>query len=253
MAFLGIPWPLVLETQAIHQIAGLFCFAGALRLTSRVLAPPAGQARNMSPEAISVSSLSSLFPDRPIRPLPKRRLRERLSPEVAESIEYPPASHTTTPLFYYPYTTKEDAGEGTHGDRGSGPAPRSAYVTRAPAEILSRARTLPKTDQAKYANSGPPPSASSSIDGYDAIENTNNKKKRKIPSAGESVLHGSLNDLTGVSVSATVDSTSYDIHGDASATPLHHGTSLGAGSQGISGPGEVDLAESGMVAVLSGP
>ncbi|PHH51455.1 hypothetical protein CFIMG_000161RA, partial [Ceratocystis fimbriata CBS 114723] len=40
---------------------------------------------------------------RPIHPLPKRRLRERLSDEVAESIEYPPSSPATpTPIFHYP-------------------------------------------------------------------------------------------------------------------------------------------------------
>lgn len=200
----------------------------------------------MSPEA---STVSSQFPERPIRPLPKRRLRERLSPEVAESIEYPTASQTAAPLFYYPYPTKEDSGnnDASHGDRKNGlvtgahedASMRSASVNRSPAETLTRTvRTLPKTEQGKYANSQPPPSAASSVDGYDAFENTNNKKKRKIPSAGDSSLNGSLSEAAALSASATVNSTPYDIHGDSCSSPSSYGTgNLTSGSQGISGPG----------------
>lgn len=46
---------------------------------------------------------SSVYPDRPIRPLPKRRLRSRLSPEVAESILYPLEGSPTKVLFHDPY------------------------------------------------------------------------------------------------------------------------------------------------------
>ena len=46
---------------------------------------------------------SPLYPDRPIRPLPKRRLRSLLSPEVADAILYSPAPEPTS-LFYYPYS-----------------------------------------------------------------------------------------------------------------------------------------------------
>ena len=42
---------------------------------------------------------SSVYPDRPIRPLPKRPLRSRLSQEAADSILYPPAPPATQ-LFY---------------------------------------------------------------------------------------------------------------------------------------------------------
>jgi hypothetical protein len=67
----------------------------------------------MSPETVS-----STYPreGRPIAPLPKRRLRERLSPDVAESIKYPPAPATTAPLFYYPYSIngEEDARGGLY-------------------------------------------------------------------------------------------------------------------------------------------
>ena len=43
-----------------------------------------------------------MYPDRPIRPLPKKPLKSRLSPEVAGSIHYPPAPPTSRPLFYLP-------------------------------------------------------------------------------------------------------------------------------------------------------
>ncbi|KAI9793571.1 MAG: hypothetical protein M1816_008004 [Peltula sp. TS41687] len=53
---------------------------------------------------------SPLYPDRPIRPLPKHRLRSRLSPDVADSILYPPAPAPApapapserSPLFHFP-------------------------------------------------------------------------------------------------------------------------------------------------------
>src|SRR5579862_2411484 len=52
----------------------------------------------------SADTTSSVYPNRPIRPLPKRRLRSRLAPDIAETILYPPAPSTTTPLFYFPYS-----------------------------------------------------------------------------------------------------------------------------------------------------
>uniref|UniRef100_A0A8H7TU31 Uncharacterized protein n=1 Tax=Bionectria ochroleuca TaxID=29856 RepID=A0A8H7TU31_BIOOC len=57
---------------------------------------------------MSSDTMPNLFPDRPIRPLPKRRLRERLSPQVAESIKYPPSMLNSVPLFQYPCSSKEE-------------------------------------------------------------------------------------------------------------------------------------------------
>ncbi|KAF9879438.1 hypothetical protein CkaCkLH20_02981 [Colletotrichum karsti] len=214
----------------------------------------------MSPE-----SVSSLFPQRPIRPLPKRRLRERLSPEVADSIEYPPANHNSSPLFYYPNIVRDETPSrsgGLHGTRRGGGgyenSPRgnagngesdeeelalssSKVVRRSHPEILNRATGLPsKSDQSKHPNPQPPPSTTSSADGYESFENTNNKKKRKIPTAGDSALSGahSLADMSSMGVSAA---TSPSIeHGDlaGSASPSYYGGgSFVANNQGISGPG----------------
>ncbi|KAF3061879.1 hypothetical protein GL218_02868 [Daldinia childiae] len=219
----------------------------------------------MSPES------SSLFPDRPIRPLPKRRLRERLSPDVADSIQYPPAPQTSAPLFVYPYNAKEDLvslgaeppgvahrenaaelgqetglrrnGLGNENDGNSliGQA-RRAFVSRPLHDSSGHATRAPlRQGQSRQPNPQPPPSTASSADGYDSFENSNNKKKRKIPTAGETILNGThvLNDLGALGVSspvATGDEGSLDISGSAS-TAYYQSGGLAAGGQGISGPG----------------
>ena len=48
-------------------------------------------------------TISAIYPDRPIHPLPKRRLRSRLSVETAESISCPPAPTPKKPLFGIPF------------------------------------------------------------------------------------------------------------------------------------------------------
>ncbi|XXH02719.1 hypothetical protein Hte_009104 [Hypoxylon texense] len=220
----------------------------------------------MSPE-----SSSPLFPDRPIRPLPKRRLRERLSPDVADSIQYPPAPQTATPLFGYPYSSKEDLA-------GLGPDPPNVAHRENPAELgqeaslrrnglgaeqdehaqLGQARRafVPRPlhdppghairvplrqSQGRQANPQPPPSTTSSVDGYESFENSNNKKKRKIPTAGETILNGThvLNDLGalgGSSGTAAGDDGSLEASGATSATYYQPGGPTTNG-QGISGPG----------------
>ncbi|KEY68728.1 hypothetical protein S7711_00600 [Stachybotrys chartarum IBT 7711] len=219
---------------------------------------------------MSPDTVSSLFPDRPIRPLPKRRLRERLSPEVADSITYPPSTHETTPLFYYPpYTLKEEAHSAAlgstspdeHGRRyesgrelpplRSGLRPgereaeetnlRSTLVTRSPPEILTRdPGHYSRADQSRHSE--PPPSATSSVDGYDSFENTNNKKKRKVPTAGDSALGGAhtLNsEMRALTMSSGTDSTLVEQNGDhAHSVPGNAGNGpFMANTTGISGPG----------------
>lgn len=181
---------------------------------------------------MSPDTLSSLFPDRPIRPMPKRRLKEKLSPEVAGSIKYPPSTLNSVPLFQYPpYTVKEDGSpprQGStspsnrnHRDQPSrsyesqnsarrndtlGPTddhadtdPRCVFMTRPTPDIINRAGRPVKGD-ARQSNPQPPVSSASSVDGYDSFENTSNKKKRKIPLAGDSALsnvHGLAADVNG--------------------------------------------------------
>lgn len=234
-------------------------------LTWRTRTERAGHSRTMSPDTVS-----SLFPDRPIRPLPKRRLRERLSPEIAGSIKYPPSTHQNpVPLFHYPpYTVRDDGspprfglGDGSrrvdltrnYTPRRGGEAvvsgeeadtnSRSSLVARSSPEILSRASLQQaKSDQPQPLFAPAPPSVTSSVDGYDSFENTSNKKKRKIPSAADSALntaHGLVTDIgsnpnsgSGVSVHDMPDSRFYNNVPSYSAP-----VTLGSGSQGMSGSG----------------
>ncbi|KAI0161998.1 hypothetical protein GGR57DRAFT_308559 [Xylariaceae sp. FL1272] len=215
-----------------------------------------GTPENMSPE-----STSSLFPDRPIRPLPKRRLRERLSPEVADSIKFPPAPQTYTPLFVYPYNTRDEpfsapadsvnavsrenvarvGGEDVGVRRNTLTSGRDddSLTGQARRALGSRGFHEPRASPSRSTKAQPPPSTASSVDGYDSFENTNNKKKRKIPIAGESVLNGAhaLSDTAGLVMPS--HPAGGESEGDASptATAYHQSGGLVSNGQGISGPG----------------
>jgi len=214
-------------------------------------------------------SFSSTYPNRPIKPLPKRRLRERLTVEEAESIEYPPSSQVRS--IFYPYSTEnaeEDyrrdiatshsdvksgslvrrfVGAGTDGSNGIRPdddkdaQARGATVSRSPPGLLNRngTRQIPKHIQSRNSAVPPPASVDSSADSYDSLENTNNKKKRKIPTAGDSSGHltgpHSLGDGGTIAVSACQSSTNH-VHGGGS-TSLSSSNSPLSGNKGISGAG----------------
>ncbi|TVY45627.1 hypothetical protein LSUB1_G000157 [Lachnellula subtilissima] len=211
--------------------------------------------RDMSPDAISP------YPERPIRPLPKRRLRERLSPDVAESIKYPPAPKTTTPLFYHPYNLREDAGanglvESQHpSERERADELERGYITRKCGDELDsdedeaayRSRIYSRHSETttgrsyryvqkpdpKNSNPQPPASIASSADGYDSFENTNNKKKRKIPTPGDSLNGTHLSsEMAGMGISSP-DDLADDIGGGIGS---YHSPGS-AVSQGLSGPG----------------
>lgn len=203
---------------------------------------------------------ASPYPDRPIRPLPKRPLRERISPDVAQSITYPPAPKTTTPLFYYGYNPREETGpsgvvesqhpterkrvdeaERNYISRRNGDtvdsdedeqAYRSRVYSRPSADAAGRSYRYVQKPDPKYQNPQPPTSAASSVDGYDSFENTNNKKKRKIPTPGDSSLTGVhlSSDLAGMGISGPED-LNEDI---GSGVSSYHSPGVG---QGISGPG----------------
>ncbi|KAL3468616.1 hypothetical protein BJX64DRAFT_246397 [Aspergillus heterothallicus] len=162
---------------------------------------------------------SPVYPDRLIRPLPKRPLRSRLSSDTADSILYPPAPPATQ-LFYgalsngdvvnesevyvqqgdgrdqspdrdnhIPYDNGVDLDSGDEdgpvvvrrsaGFRGSSLSPTPSGVQH---------QTLPINGKGQPTKSSP-----TAPDGYDAFENTNNKKKRKIPTPGNlGSYHSSL-------------------------------------------------------------
>ncbi len=235
-AFLGVTWKLTRRRSA-PQIA----HDHALKMA---LEPP-----------------SSLFPNRPIRPMPKRRLRERLSPEVADAIQYPPLPQSSTSLFSYPYPLAED-----HPDAGPAPVREvGSYPERQPqhngvshdrededtplrqtaalraslqhANLVAR----PKAEQGRYADSLPLLSTASSAEGYDPFENTNNKK-RKIPTAGDSApsgVHASNDSAAGAS-SLAPGVQPAEGQGEAAAptsTPYDGSGSFASSVQNVPGPG----------------
>jgi hypothetical protein len=143
---------------------------------------------------------SPVFPDRFIRPLPKRRIKDRLSAQQQEEITATPPPTKEAPLFSFPYPSRdvektegngedEKAPDQKNGRRdvsgGSGAdrSPLSKSSPRAGTGSSQRQRT-----QARSSASKTPPAplvsntgdwASSSVDGDEGFENTNNKKKRK--------------------------------------------------------------------------
>jgi len=206
-------------------------------------------------EAMSPDTVSSLFPDRPIRPLPRRRLRERLSPEAADTIQYPQPPVSATPLFYYPYRKDEGAEPSALGNTEQ-PAEARGVGYAAPGAESEDERVLRRSPQPRSANAGGRPSratkadylprhtadplprsTASSLDGYDSFENTNNKK-RKIPSTGEAVNggHSLTEGSSGTDTSSPTHEGQNDGFGPASTG--HYGSgAFASGSPGISGPG----------------
>lgn len=192
---------------------------------------------------------SSVFPDRLIRPLPKRSLRSRLSEEAAQAIPFPPNPPSSSfPAYnqygehgefandskvlvqqdddycdhdhddhhhHHHYHEHDDNDHHHHrhhhevdddvesiedGDRNQAALRRTMGYRESPASTRSTRNIRHAANKASYSGS----------DGYDAFENTNNKKKRKIPTSGSIGLHqsslsaelahlglhGSRNDLT---------------------------------------------------------
>lgn len=248
----------------VTVLVGVMAF---LLLTRRFLSSGVDDSSTMSSDTVSSS-----FPDRPIRPLPKRRLRERLSPEVADTIRYPPSPDDNAPLFYYPPYTPKEAGasqnidpaspsnQGRRNEHGrnytprrngtgsievdeDGAAPRSTLAPRSPPESSGpNVRRPSRPDRTRPANSQPPPTAPSSADSYDSFENTNNKKKRKIPSAGDSILISSTHmlntEISSLTISAGMPTTEVSGERAYSHSSTYPGTgSFISGNHSVSGPG----------------
>lgn len=159
----------------------------------------------------SPDTLSPVYPDRPIRPLPKNRLKSRLSPEQSATLIYPPdppISSLSFAAYSFSGSEKDHGGEmngrayeekvictcgGDHGEESDEEEVAydhpSYHRGHSPSESLQQRRML---DGQRAAGKPPPPaSTASSADGYESFENTSNKKKRKIPLSGSSGVHQS--------------------------------------------------------------
>ncbi|EAW12742.1 uncharacterized protein ACLA_011690 [Aspergillus clavatus NRRL 1] len=213
---------------------------------------------------------SPVYPDRLIRPLPKRTLRSRLSTEAADSILYPLAPPATQ-LFYgtsldhaeVVNDTKVYVQQSLDADALAQPCERDAHlpyengidlesgdengpvVVRRSAgfrgsSLSSSASSVQPHASANKVEESQIKSSSAGPDGYDAFENTNNKKKRKIPTPGSlgghhSTLSPEFSNM-GLANSAQASSNAPSELGNV-------GTYYGTGSpaspilNGISGPG----------------
>ncbi|KKK21311.1 hypothetical protein ARAM_006119 [Aspergillus rambellii] len=246
---------------------------------------------------------SPVYPDRLIRPLPKRTLRSRLSSEAADSIFYPPAPPATQLFYGACATTGDDINDskvyvqqsdgrdhspdrdhhhppydnGVDLDSGEEDGPvvvrRSAGFrgsSLSPSTSSVQPQTLPsgKEQPIKLSSAGP--------DGYDAFENTNNKKKRKIPTPGNLGGHhsslspefsnmGLSNSAQTSSISPTEGTHVSTFYGTGSpASPVGSGISgagrgrLGrqsrnTGRQSLSGHGQVTWSHSRRDGLMSSP
>lgn len=107
----------------------------------------------------------------------------------------------------------------------------SRIYSRQSADTSGRSYRYVQKPDSKHANPQPPASNASSADGYDSFENTNNKKKRKIPTPNDPSLNGvhPSADVTGMGISGPDDLVEDMGNGVGS----YHSSAV----QGISGPG----------------
>ena len=210
---------------------------------------------------------SPIYPDRLIRPLPKRTLRSRLSSGSADSILYP-SPPSITRIFYG--SSAGSNGQGNDNSKGDVQQDRSGQNQdessegdlRHPYEngldfesgdedspvVVRRSAVFHGSSLSPSASGTRPPSYVTSIDGgevesspvgpdgYDAFENTNNKKKRKIPTPANLGSHHSTlsHEFANMGLSA-----SSPLMNDGSQMGTYYGTGNLASqiTSGVSGPG----------------
>ncbi|KAH3906238.1 hypothetical protein HBH56_205690 [Parastagonospora nodorum] len=220
-----------------------------------------------SPLRSSPDTSSSMYPDRPIRPLPRRSLRARLSPEQAETIVYPDHPASTGPLFNYPYSANENGGRALRTGESDHHACHCGHThseVESDEEEDERGAPIPSSPSYQYSRhlagkpvTGAPGgypkavSTASSVDGYDSFEHTNNKKKRKIPNMGSNGSHHTSisADLASMGIAHAHEAGAMDdgdgpgrYYASAPSTP-QHGT--GIAGTGISGAGRGRFGRSG--------
>ena len=219
----------------------------------------------------------SIHPARPIRPLPKRRLRSRVSSEVAESILYSADVNSTRSLFQIPYDeprfingAPKGLPNGNSKVTGSiGGTAKESYQFKGndfdgDEEAMAighhqeqRQRSMSmntmysklgytRNDGSKFARLPIPHSTAShsdSIDGYDSFENTNNKKKRKIPMSGALGNHQSSlsTEMAQMGISSARDLDTSQVEADGGVGHYYGSGSSAvptiASGNGISGAG----------------
>ena len=199
----------------------------------------------------SPDTASTIFPDRLIRPLPRRTLKSRLSQEAAETIEYPPSLPSTNLPSYTHYGENGEIlneskvmvrngdlyDEHDHyHDHDHDHCPHHCHHDDEEDELDSADddipvalrhtsyRSSPRSPRsARHARYGSQNKGSvSGPDGYEAFENTNNKKKRKIPTSGSLSLHHSslTSDLAHLGLGGNHDGAGDEYSGQISPSGL---------------------------------
>ncbi|KAJ5518175.1 hypothetical protein N7453_000597 [Penicillium expansum] len=182
---------------------------------------------------------STIYPDRLIRPLPRRTLRSRLSSDAADTLFYPP----TPPASQIFYGVSADSEEAVNESKvyvqqtvETEMSPEvDAHEFETSIEVESGDEGGPMVVREECFPHDTPQTKSSTGDGYDAFENTNNKKKRKIPTPGNLGGHHSalspefasmgLASSTPVRVPTPTDATGTYYGSGNPASPLGSGIS----------------------------
>jgi hypothetical protein len=224
---------------------------------------------------------SPVYPDRLIRPLPRRTLRSRLSTDAADTIHYPPTPPASQ-IFYGVGDTEEVAPHGKAYARQKA-LERHELTPEADSHAFETAVELESGDEdgpvvvrrsAGFRGSMSPGSSpqrpafsgqaqsqsqnqhqgqgqegsqkSSGPDGYDAFENTNNKKKRKIPTPGNMGGHHSAlsPEFASMGLANSVPSPPAASDGISTGTYYGNGNPASPLSSGISGSGRGRLGRS---------
>ncbi|KAJ5947377.1 hypothetical protein N7466_000392 [Penicillium verhagenii] len=217
---------------------------------------------NSAPDTPSV-----VYPDRLIRPLPKRTLRSRLSIDAADTIHYPPTPPASQ-IFYGVSGDSEEAVNDSkvyvqqtiESDRQElTPEAESHHAFETAAELESGDEDAPVVVRrsAGFRGSLSPVSSthpgsgkdgvsksSTGPDGYDAFENTNNKKKRKIPTPGNMPGHHSALSPEFANMGLANSNSAPPPAGDGTGTGTYYGNGNPASplGSGISGSGRGRLS-----------
>lgn len=249
--------------RPLNTFTGYICTGYSV---TDVLCACADGAFNSAPDTPSV-----VYPDRLIRPLPKKTLRSRLSTDAADTILYPPTPPASQIFYgvpgdseevvndakvYVQQTIESDRHELTpeadthHGfetatelESGDEDGP---VVVRRSAGFRGSMSPGSSTHPQGYSGQDGVPKPSTGPDGYDAFENTNNKKKRKIPTPGNmgghhSALSPELANM-GLANSSPVPAAASD--GMATGTYYGSGNPASPLGSGISGSGRGRLGRS---------
>lgn len=214
---------------------------------------------------------SAVYPDRLIRPLPRKTLRSRLSIDAADTILYPPTPPASQIFYgvpgdseeavndakvYVQQTIESDRHELTpeadthHGfetatefESGDEDGP---VVVRRSAGFRGSMSPGSSTHPQGYSGKDEVPKPSTGPDGYDAFENTNNKKKRKIPTPGNMGGHHSALSPEFASMGLANSSPAPAAASDGTATSTYYGNGNPASplASGISGSGRGRLGRS---------